>query len=264
MNILHEICVAKKSHVEARKKKFPLYDLENQLRDLPPTRNFSKALNTRQESGKPGIIAEIKRRSPSAGKILEPGQRCEDIAKAYERSGASCLSVLTDTPYFGGKDEDIRNVKNACDLPVLRKDFIIDTYQITESRVLGADCILLIMSVLDDFQAKEFFLIANDLDLDVLIEVHDTHELKRALKLHPELLGVNNRDLKRQVTDLSISETLAKLIPDTCIKVSESGINDPKIVRNLMGQGYDAFLIGEYFLNQRSIEKAVKKFSTIN
>ena len=192
----------------------------------------------------PAIIAEFKRASPSAGWIRQHADAAE-VAKAYEAGGASCMSVLTDVEYFHGSDDDLRAARSACELPVIRKDFIIDEYQVFESRALGADAMLLIVAALDDAQLRDFSSLARELGLSVLVEVHDQAELERALAVPGNLLGINNRDLHRFVTRLETSEELAGLVPQDRIVVAESGIHDRADIERLQAAGIHAFLIGE-------------------
>src|SRR5216684_6224606 len=225
-DILAEICAEKRAHVARRKMARPEPALRALLAGAPPVRPFADALEHQVARGRYGLIAEIKKASPSRGLIradFDPAA----LARAYEAGGATCLSVLTDAPYFQGSDDHLRAARAACNLPVLRKDFILDPYQVVESRALGADCILLIMAALDDATARELAGEAQGLGMDVLVEVHDRAELDRALRLNVRLIGINNRDLKTLEVDLHTTEELAPLVPPNDLHrriiVGESG-----------------------------------------
>src|SRR3984893_4696561 len=225
-DVLAEICAEKRAHVARRKTALPEAARRAHLAAAPPLRPFAGALESRATQGRYGLIAEIKKASPSRGLIradFDPAK----LAQAYQAGGATCLSVLTDTPYFQGNDDDLRAARAACNLPVLRKDFILDPYQIVESRVLGADCILLIMAALDHATARELASAADELGLDVLVEVHDRAELDRALRLDARLIGINNRDLKTLKVDLRTAENLAPLVPPGRVIVGERGPHEP-------------------------------------
>src|SRR5438067_3115287 len=225
-DVLAEICAEKRTHVARSKTARPEADLRAQLDSAPPLRPFAAALENRAMQGRYGLIAEIKKASPSRG-LIRADFNPASLAHAYQAGGAACLSVLTDAPYFQGDDEHLRAARAACDLPVLRKDFILDPYQVVESRALGADCILLIIAALDDGAARELAAAAAELGLDVLVEVHDRAELDRALGLNVRLFGINNRDLKTLQVDLQTTEALAPLVPPGRIIVGESGIGGP-------------------------------------
>jgi indole-3-glycerol phosphate synthase len=253
-NVLATICDVKREHVARRKSECSEEKLHAALSFCLPTRGFRKALQAKPI----GLIAEIKKASPSKG-VIRQDFSPPDIAVAYETGGASCLSVLTDTPYFQGEDSYLASARNATALPVLRKDFIVDPYQVYESRVLGADCVLLIMAALEDRQAVELERIAVALKMDVLVEVHDEVELERALThLSSPLIGVNNRNLKTLEVDLATTERLAKMIPDEKTIVCESGINTHLDIRRMMRIGVRCFLVGESLMRQRDIEKATR------
>ncbi len=241
---LGEICARTARDVAARKSAHPRAAVEESARAAPPTRGFRSALAAKAESDSLGLIAEIKKASPSAGLIraeFDPPA----LAKAYAAGGATCLSVLTDAPYFQGRDQDLMAARGAVTLPVLRKDFMVDPYQIPESRAMGADCVLLILAVLDDGLARELAASARDWDCDVLVEVHDEAELERAARLDTGLIGINNRDLKTLKIDLAVTERLAPLAPDNAVLVSESGISGPQDVTRMAAAGPRCFLIGE-------------------
>jgi len=253
-NVLATICDHKREHVALRKQECPEERLHSALTFCPPTRGFRKALQLRPV----GLIAEIKKASPSRGVIREDFSP-PDIAVAYEIGGASCLSVLTDMPYFQGEDSFLASARNATSLPVLRKDFIIDPYQVFESRVLGADCILLIMAALENKLAAELERIAVSLKMDVLVEVHDEEEMQRALEhLSSPLIGINNRNLKTLEVDLATTERLAKGVPDNKTLVCESGIHAHGDIRRMMRSGVRCFLVGESLMRQKNIVKATR------
>ena len=247
----------KRQHVAQRKRARPLTAIRRDLAGLEPTRGFLRALQDRRTCGTYGLIAEMKRASPSKGRIVEHFD-APSFARAYAEGGASCLSVLTDEPYFQGLDEDLADARNAVALPVLRKDFIIDTYQIEESRLLGADCILLIAAALDDAQLAEFSGAAASFGLDVLVEVHDRAELDRALKSDAPLIGINNRNLKSLQVDLSTSVELVSHVPPEVLVVSESGLSSPEDLRRMASAGITTFLIGESLLRQKNLAVAVR------
>src|SRR5580704_12099770 len=231
-DVLTEICDRKRQHVAARKVAMPAAQLEKRLSNAPAPRGFAIALASTVMAGGYGLIAEIKKASPSKG-LIRADFDPPSLAAAYAVGGATCLSVLTDEPYFRGADEYLIAAREAVSLPVLRKDFIVDRYQVIESRVLGADCILLIMAALDDAATRDLAAEAAALGMDVLVEVHDRAELDRALKLDARLIGINNRDLKTLQVDLKTAETLAPLVPKGRIAVGESGLNTPEDLRRL-------------------------------
>jgi molybdenum cofactor biosynthesis protein MoaC len=257
-DVLAEICAEKRAHVLRQKAAYPEAALRARLDRAPPLRAFARALEDRIAEGRYGLIAEIKKASPSRGLIradFDPPR----LAQAYEAGGATCLSVLTDTPYFQGSDDDLRAARAACHLPVLRKDFILDPYQVLESRVLGADCILLIMAALDDDTARELAATAAELGLDVLVEVHDRAELDRALRLDARLIGINNRDLKTLKVDLHATESLAPLVPPGRIIVGESGLNTPADLDRLAAVGARCFLVGESLMRAPDVAAATRR-----
>jgi indole-3-glycerol phosphate synthase len=246
-DILQRILHRKAEEVAERRSARPLEDLRARVADLAPPRGFTAALRGRIGAGRPAVIAEIKKASPSRG-VLRANFRPAAIAMSYDVGGATCLSVLTDRDFFQGDDDCLRLARAACALPVLRKDFVIDAYQIYESRLLGADCILLIVAALDDARLQEFSALATRLDLDVLVEVHDAAELQRALRLNTPLVGINNRDLRNFETRLETTLDLLPAIPADRVVVTESGIHTVDDVDRLRGQGVNAFLVGEAFM----------------
>ena len=246
---LDRIIDYKHDEVRALKANCPLSSLEAAARAAPPVRGFAAALTAVAAQDHNALICEIKRKSPSAGDIL-PGADPTEIAQDYERGGAACLSVLTDMPSFGGSLADFDAIRAAVKIPMLRKDFMIDPIQIIEARAHGADCILIIMSAVDDILADELHSCATGLGMDVLIETHDEEEIERALRLPSPLIGVNNRDLKKMVTDLTTTERLAPMMPSGRQLVSESGIADPESIIRLRKVGSRRFLIGEWLMKQ--------------
>lgn len=258
-DILQKICDDKRDYVALRKKSAPVQLLHEIATKQPECRGFAKALSDKVNAGQYGLIAEVKKASPSAGLIREDFNAPE-IAKAYERAGAACISVLTDQPYFKGHNAYLSAVKDVVSLPVLRKDFMVDTYQIVESKALGADCILLIMAAIDDSLAAEMEAMAFDYGMDVLVEVHNEEELERALKLKTSLLGINNRDLKAMQTDIATTERLATMIPSGMSKllVSESGIYTKADLDRMAVVGAKCFLVGQSLMSQPDIEQATK------
>lgn len=246
-DILTEIIAHKATEIAARKTQRPLSELLQAAASADAPRGFVSALQQKRAAGEPGIIAECKKASPSKGVIREDYDPVL-IAASYARGGAACLSVLTDQRYFQGDDADLVAARAACALPVIRKDFMIDPYQVVEARALGADCILLIVACLSDAELDELSAAAVEHGMDVLVEVHDRTELERALRLRSPLIGINNRDLKRFVTDLDTTIGLLGDIPDDRLVVSESGIHTPEDVRYLRDYGVHAFLVGEAFM----------------
>lgn len=253
MDKLTEICEKKKAHVEYKKSLKTQQDLQYMVEDKPLPYGFLNALKL---STGPSLIAEIKKASPSKGVIREDFNP-ETIAKIYETSGAKCLSILTDVPYFQGNDDFLINVREVVSLPILRKDFMIDPYQIYESRALGADCILLIMAALSDSLAREMYEIALSLRMDILVEVHDLSEMERAIRLNPMMIGVNNRNLKTLKVDIQTSYDLLLKIPESVFKISESGIATHEDLKSLYKAGYQGFLVGESLMGQNDIGNAV-------
>ncbi len=257
MSILDHIVAYKKEEVAAAKAKMPLAELEERLRSTPCPRDFFDALSRRWAVCEPGLIAEVKKASPSRG-LIRPDFDPAAIAKAYERGGAACLSVLTDGPSFQGSPEALIAARAATRLPVLRKDFMVDPYQVAEARVMGADCILVIMACTSDALASELVYTARTMDMSILVEVHNEEELERAMMLDVWLIGINNRDLNTFETHLETTEQLAQLVPPGRIIVSESGIFTPPDIARLTRAGASAFLVGESLMRQDDIEGATR------
>jgi len=253
---LDRIKAYKLDEIRADKRAKSLADVEADARAADPVRPFGPALRDASQKGY-GLIAEVKKASPSKGLIradFDPAR----IAAAYAQGGATCLSVLTDTPSFQGEKAFLSQARSACQLPVLRKDFMFDPYQVSEARALGADCVLLIMAALDDGQAAELEAAAFDWGMDVLVEVHDEAELDRALQLESRLIGINNRDLKTFETDIEITRRLSKLALNDCILVSESGLSTPEQLADMALHGARCFLIGESLMRHDDVAAAVR------
>ncbi len=245
--VLDEILAHKRKEVEARKGALPLAALRESAEQLPPPRGFRDALLRKTAAGEAAVIAEIKKASPSKG-VIRAEFDPPAIAQGYEAAGAACLSVLTDTKYFQGADAHLQAARSAVSLPVLRKEFILDPYQVYEARSLGADCVLLIVSALEFEELKSLAELAESLGLDVLIEVHDREELEAALSLQPGLVGINNRNLKTFETSLATTFELLDAVPEGVTVVTESGIHRKRDVRAMLDRGVYAFLVGEAFM----------------
>ncbi len=246
-DILKRILLRKEEEIRARRQDVSMEALARRVETAPAARPFAGAIVRRLEQGLPAVIAEIKKASPSKGVLREDFQVAE-IAVSYEQGGATCLSVLTDRDFFQGHEDFLRQARAACALPVLRKDFIIDPYQVYEARVIGADCILLIAAALDDAALSGLSRLAAQLGMDVLVEVHDRGELERVLSLDLTLIGINNRDLRSFETRLETTLDLLPLIPPERIVVTESGILGHEDVALMRARGVNAFLVGEAFM----------------
>lgn len=246
-DILKRILARKVEEIAERSARLPLRELSARIAGLPPTRGFVAALEAKIDEGEPAVIAEIKKASPSKGVIREDFDPAA-IARSYAAAGAACLSVLTDKDFFQGGEAYLEQARSACGLPILRKDFTIDPYQVYEARAIGADCILLIVSALDDPALLELSLLAAELDLDVLVEVHDEIELERALGVPAPLIGVNNRNLRTFETSLDTTLTLRDRVDAGRLLVTESGIHTRADVERMQEAGIDAFLVGEAFM----------------
>lgn len=253
-DILARIVARKRDEVVARRAARPLASLRRAAEAAPPPRGFRAAL----EASRPAVIAELKRASPSAGTIRADFDPVA-IAKSYRDAGATCLSVLTDEPFFQGADCHLRAARGACALPVLRKDFVIDPYQVYETRALGADCLLLIVAALDAGRLAELAMLAREVGLDALVEVHDRRELDIALAADPTLVGINNRDLKTFETSLETTVSLAPGMPDGVTVVAESGIRTAAEVRRLRAVGVEAFLVGTALLREADPGAALRR-----
>lgn len=248
-DILAEICETKRKEIQAAKSARPLAELEAELANAPAARDFAGAIRSAENVG---LIAEVKKASPSAGLIRADFDPVA-IAQTYEKAGASCISCLTDQPYFQGRLEYLSAIREAVSLPVMRKDFLLDRYQILEARVAGADCVLLIAECLNDCELRDLYFYASELGMDSLIEIYEPENLERVLALEPELLGVNNRNLKKMVTDLNHTIDLAPQIPDSCLLIGESGIRTQDDVARLTAAGVKGILVGETLMRQEDI-----------
>ena len=246
-NILERILTRKREEISERKAAVPLSELQSRMKDQEPCRGFAAALSHQIRHKRPAVIAEIKKASPSKGLIRKSFDPAA-IAVSYAEHGATCLSVLTDQDFFQGHDDFLQQARAACSLPVIRKDFMLDPYQIFESRALGADCVLLIVSALTPAQLQELWAVAKEAELDVLVEVHNSEELKRALALKPELIGINNRDLQTFKTSLNVTYRLMDEVPDEVSVVTESGILARTDVAEMLDHGVYGFLVGESFM----------------
>jgi len=246
-DVLAKILAAKREEVRAARERLPLEEVQRRAREAAPPRGFERSLRAKAAAGRAAVIAEIKRASPSRGLIradFDPAR----IAASYERHGAACLSVLTDRDFFGGSPDDLRAARAACSLPVLRKDFMVDPYQVYEARSWGADCILLIIGAAPDGELRDLAALARQLGMDVLVESHDGEQLRRALTIDTALIGINNRDLTTFETRLETTVGLRPQVPADRLLVTESGISTPADVAQLRAAGVGAYLVGSAFM----------------
>ena len=257
-DILTTILARKADEIAERSARVTLDDLRARIADASPVRGFADALNAMIAQGDPAVIAEVKKASPSKG-VIRPDFRPADIAVSYEFGGAACLSVLTDVDFFQGADDYLKQAREACTLPVLRKDFTVDPYQVYEARVLGADCILLIVAALDDGQLVDLSGLAMELGMDVLVEVHDIDELERALQVPVPLVGINNRNLRTFEVSLQATLDMKDAVPKDRLLVTESGILVPEDVATMRAAGVDAFLVGETFMRAEEPGEALRQ-----
>lgn len=262
-DILQRILRRKREEVDERRVARPLAELAARAPDAAPVRGFVRAIEARIGAGDPAVIAEVKKASPSQG-VIRADFRPDEIARSYEAGGAACLSVLTDADFFQGADEHLVSARARCALPVLRKDFTVDPYQVYEARVLGADCVLLIVAALEDARLAELAGLALELGMDVLVEAHDGDELRRALRLEPgngraPLLGINNRSLRTFEVSLETTLSLRQAVPGDRRLVTESGIHTAADVARLRAAGIDAFLVGETFMRAPEPGEALRQ-----
>lgn len=257
-DILERICADKRDHIARQKTARPLTEIEDEAGAAGPPRGFRTALGKARAAGRYGLIGEIKRASPSKG-LIRADFDPERLAAAYAGGGATCLSVLTDRPYFQGEDGHLTAARGAVDLPVLRKDFMLDPYQIIESRALGADCVLLILAALSDAQAAELQAAARDWGMDALVEIHSRDECDRALALDADMIGINNRDLKTFDVSIETTVELAATIPEGRLVIAESGLYSRADLDRCASAGVTSFLIGEALMRQDDVSQATRQ-----
>ncbi len=257
-DVLNRICALRREDLERRRRRLPAAVLEERLREVTPPRDFVAALERTDAAGELALIAEIKKASPSRGLIREDFDP-PALARAYAEAGASCLSVLTETAHFRGADHHLTAAREAVPLPVLRKDFTLDPYQVLEARAIGADAVLVIMAAVEDGLAAELVAAAAGLGMDVLVEVHDTAELERALRLDTRLIGINNRNLRTLEVDLETGRRLAPLVPADRLVVAESGLRRHADLLRLREAGARAFLVGESLMREEDLVAATRK-----
>jgi indole-3-glycerol phosphate synthase len=257
-DILKKILQRKREEIAERAEKIDIDSLKNQVEQADPVRGFIRSIEKYISSHKPAVIAEIKKASPSKG-VLRENFNPAAIAETYEKNGAACISVLTDSDYFQGSEQYLQQARSACTLPVIRKDFIIEPYQVYEARAINADCVLLIVAALDDAKLRELLELTHRLEMDALIEVHDEHELERALKCDARLIGINNRSLHTFETSLQTTLSMLDKIPGDRILVTESGIHTPEDVKLMRDNGIHAFLVGEAFMRAEDPGEKLKE-----
>ncbi len=246
-DILNKILARKAEEIAQRQTQTSLNELQQRIQQASPVRGFVNALQSKISANQSAVIAEIKKASPSKG-VIRPDFSSPEIAKSYQQGGAACLSVLTDVDFFQGSDAYLQQARAACSLPVIRKDFIIDSYQINEARALEADCILLIVAALDQPQLLDLYQCAQELSLDVLVEVHDEAEMERALQIDLPMVGINNRNLRTFETSLQTTINMLGMVPENCFVVTESGIHTRQDVALMRSYQVNAFLVGEAFM----------------
>tara|TARA_R110002126_G_scaffold13118_3_gene56535 strand:+ start:50545 stop:51315 length:771 start_codon:yes stop_codon:yes gene_type:complete len=247
MSVLEKICADKAEHIKTARAKISFEHIHNAARKAKPVKGFENAIRQKNGTNQPAIIAEVKKASPSKGLISDDFDPVK-TAQHYQENGAACISVLTDAPYFQGSDADFLAARKVTDIPMIRKDFMIEPYQIVESRAMGADCILIIMAALSDGQAAELAATAREYEMDILFETHNAEEIERSLPLSPTLIGVNSRNLKTLDVDITMFDTLYDTLPHECLKIAESGIQNADTIKTLYDRGYNGFLIGESFM----------------
>ncbi len=257
-DVLDRICALRREDLRRRRREVPLAVLDERLRQVTPPRGFAAALERTDAAGELALIAEIKKASPSRG-LIRADFDPPALARAYAEAGASCLSVLTETVHFRGDDHHLGAAREAVPLPVLRKDFTLDPYQVVEARTIGADAVLVIMAAVEDGLAAELVAAASELGMDVLVEVHDAAELERAIRLDTRLIGINNRDLRTLEVDLETSRRLVPLVPGDRLVVAESGLRRHADLTGLRAAGARAFLVGESLMREPDVAAATRR-----